>query len=235
MIHFTGLSSALSTYSFGANPTVVIVAPFGVHRIGSYNPGSPSYDTINKISRVWVPNKTGASATYDNPAPEGEGYFQIGAIVAGPVVGFDVPLSWESKETNKANFQEKTLPNGMRVAYKLGPPRRGFSGTIDGDALKSYPSSAASDGGFTGYRRMFRDMVNSFSEYRERPMCLILDGDSIAAPGSATDTSMGRSVPDTVMYCRFVEGIDLDDAGWDVGASPKYRVGNMSVKFEEEV
>jgi len=235
LIHFSGLTSALSTYSFGANPEVVIVAPFGVHRIGSYNPGAPSYDTINKVARVWVPNKTGASADFDNPSPEGEGYFQIGAIVSGPVVGFDVPMDWQSQESNEPNFQEKSLPNGMRVAYKLGPPRRSYKGQVVGDAKNFYPSSASGDGGFTGFRRMFRDMISSFSEYRERPMCLILDGDAVAAPGSATSATMGRSVPDTIMYCRYMGSIELQDQGWDVGENPKYRFGDMAVSFEEEL
>jgi hypothetical protein len=167
-----------------------------------------------------------------NPAPENEDYFSIGAVVAGPVVGFSVPLNWESSEDNAPNIETKTLPNGMRINYKLGPARRSFTGRIDGDALDFYPSTNSSAGGFKGFRRMFRDMVSTFGEYQERPMCLVLDGDAVAS--GSTDTN-GPYIADKVMYCTYSGSVSLDDEGWDISSSDKYRMGNMSVTFEEEV
>ena len=233
LIHFTGLSDVLSTYGVATTQDVMIIAPFGVHRIAGWNPGT--YTTINKVMRIWITPSTGTTVASDNPTPVGEDYFSVGAIVGGPVVGFDVPLNWTSTEGNASNVETKILPNGMKVRYNLGPPRRTFSGALVGDAEKFYPSTTLTDGGFVEYRRMFRDMISTFSKYQERPMCLILDGDATASGAWSSGVHMGRTAPDTILYCTFEPSLSLADEAWQKTSSINSRVGDMNVKFEEEL
>ena len=123
----------------------------------------------------------------------------------------------------------------MKVAYNLGPHRRSFTGTVVGDAGGFYPGPSAVLGASLGYRRMFRDMVNSFAGYDLQPMCLVLDADQLDP--NATFKGMNRG--SVVMYCRFSGTLSLADEGWDnvqsTASNYQYRFGNMSVSFEEEL
>ena len=151
---------------------------------------------------------TSGGTTATNPNPP-EGYFKISNIVAGLTLPFTVPMDWAMNDAQSGNVVLYNAKSGVRTAYKQGDPRRVVTGKVVGDVSR--------------WRDSFRSMVSEVAGYSENPMVLCLD------TSSPTDSN--------TMYCRFMSNTNNQNVGWayDENTSKWYQVGDVAVKFEEEI
>jgi hypothetical protein len=148
----------------------------------------------------------GTSATAPNPP---EGYFKVSNVVAGLTLPFTVPMAWNHKDTERPNVTLYTAKSGIRTAYKEGRPRRSITGQVLGDV--------------ENWRQSLRSTVREVAGYSENAMVLCLDTSSPSDRNS--------------MYCRYMGDTSDNNVGWayDEVSDRWYQIGDVSVKFEEEL
>ena len=148
----------------------------------------------------------GTSATAPNPP---EGYFKVSNVVAGLTLPFTVPMAWNHKDTERPNVTIYTAKSGIRTAYKEGKPRRSITGQVTGDV--------------ESWRQSLRSTVREVAGYSENAMVLCLDTSSPSDRNS--------------MYCRYMGDTSDNNVGWayDEVSDRWYQIGDVSVKFEEEL
>jgi hypothetical protein len=137
-----------------------------------------------------------------------EGYWRIGALVAGMTLPLTVPMNWEHSDEQAGNVQLDTASSGLRSAYQLGEPRRVVKGTSEGD--------------ITRWRDAFRSTVRHLGQYGTQVMVLATD-----------DQQQNRSM----LYARFTRSTELENAGWNYNSTTSRweQVGDLSMTFEEEL
>lgn len=212
-IHFAGLTQGLFSYGITSGVTLDIWGdrhllafddyPQGVRVIADpTSSGTRRADNdFPRYLRIIIPS----SAVQGAPP---EGYWRVGALVAGMTLPITVPLDWRATDEQAGNVQVTTAVSGARSAYVAGTPRRTITGTSEGDVER--------------WRDAFRATVRHLGRYGAQPLVLCTD-----------DQQQNGSM----LYARFLASTELENAGWryDTTTQRWVQVGDLSVRFEEEV
>ena len=152
---------------------------------------------------------TGAQYSYEN-------YLKLGAVVAGTVVDFAVPLNWQYQDNQQPNVNTYKTRGGVSWGYREGPPIRTISASMVGDVSQQQ-------------RVQIRDLLNMENAFVVNPMVLILNHE-------ARDYSSFYDSRN-ILLGRWVSGSDLKNDGWwyDTENSIWRPIGDMSVTIEEIV
>jgi len=212
-IHFAGLTQGLFSYGITSGVTLDIWGdrhllafddyPQGVRVIADpTSSGTRRADNdFPRYLRITIPSSTAQGAPP-------EGYWRVGALVAGMTLPITVPLDWRGTDEQAGNVQVTTAVSGARSAYVAGTPRRTITGTSEGDVER--------------WREAFRATVRHLGRYGAQPLVLCTD-----------DQQQNGSM----LYARFLESTELENAAWryDTTTQRWVQVGDLSVRFEEEL
>ncbi|HIA04435.1 MAG TPA: hypothetical protein EYN66_21500 [Myxococcales bacterium] len=189
-LYFSGMTQAIADYGIAAGDPLVIYGSQSMRTVGG------TLYPRRYMRLTFAPLNTA------------EGYHQLGVVMAGAVVPFDVPMDWTNTDSESGNVNLTTNINGTRVAYVGGPARRVFKGSILGDAER--------------FRDQFRAAVRTMGDYSGRPLALCMDDQDPAG---------------SMLYSRFTEATTMENVAWkyDAANTRWIKVGNMAVVFEEEV
>ena len=212
-ILFAGVTQLLSSYGITSSGTLEIWAdrhllafvdhPLGVRVVA--DPNSTGTMTVDadfpRYLRVTVPGQESQGAPP-------EGYWRVGALVAGMTLPITVPMGWEHSDSQSGIVQLETAVSGARTAYVAGTPRRVVAGTSEGDVER--------------WRETFRATVRHLGQYGAQVMVLCSD-----------DQRQSLSM----LYSRFTAATEFANAGWryDSTLARWVQVGDLSLTFEEEV
>lgn len=136
--------------------------------------------------------------------------FEIGALVAGSTLAFDVPLDWSHSDGDEPTATTFRSRSGISWAYIEGPPRRTVTGTVVGDAGT--------------FRARLRNLLRSTSRYAERPVVLCMD-----------DRDLTNA--ETTVLARIPGGVEFEQTGWRyLDAEDRWiPVGDASLTFDQDV
>ena len=145
-------------------------------------------------------------ATVNPPATR----YEIGAVVAGSTMVFDVPLEWEHSDEDTPTATTYRSRSGISWAYVEGPPRRTVTGTVIGDAGT--------------FRARLRNLLRATARYVENPVVLCMDERDL------TDA-------ETTVLARIPNGISFEQTGWRYldDEDRWIAVGDASLDFEQDV
>jgi hypothetical protein len=137
-----------------------------------------------------------------------EGYGYLGSIVTGKRFDFDVPLSWEYSDTQKANQTRFRTRSGIQWAYNQGSAERQIQVRMIGDVTNQD-------------RRELREELNSVGGYGENNMVFITE-----------TTGKDREM---IFHCIPTEENAMQNQGWyyDETHQKWYPVGDLDITLIE--
>lgn len=144
-------------------------------------------------------------------------YAQLGTIVAGLTMPFDVELEWQYTDKENPNTEKFTTRNGTEWIYEKGSPKREISLSMKGDIDEKQ-------------RQQFRAISRGLSRYGKNPIVLV------TLPESDVFSTQG-DLNDHVILSRYEKSTEFQNDGWhydeDLGIWTP--IGNMSMIFDEIV
>ena len=170
-----------------------------------------------------------------------DGYFTVGAIIAGPLVVFGTDYSWGRILEEQWNVEMNEARGGQRMPYQAGPPRRAveFAWTdgIDVTQIDSNDSDAdymlsTSTGGIepVAYTRDVLYTVQGVLETLGGPLRPVVYLPAVAKGTPDSETLTGRS---SAVYGRITSPIRLESILGDENTDEVWRLARMTI--EEEV
>ena len=146
---------------------------------------------------------------------------KCGSILAGMTLPLTVPLDWSFDDSEEPNTTVYRSRGAVSWAYTEGPPQRVWSATLVGDATEEQRSA-------------LRDAYRTFTKYDETPLVVALQGGD---GNTSVEAVNSRQDPRSFMLATVKAGGSLDNAGyaWNDAAGKWFPVGDMGLKFEEEL
>jgi hypothetical protein len=170
-----------------------------------------------------------------------DGYFEIGSIVAGPVVVFGTDYSWGRILEQSWNVDLNEARGGQRMPYQVGLPRRsvevawtdGVDVTqIDGNDSDADYMLSTSTGGIepVAYNRDVLYTVQGTVEMLGGPLRPVVYLPALGKGTPDSETLTGRA---SAVYGRITSPIRLESILGDEEASEVWRLARLTI--EEEV
>jgi len=137
------------------------------------------------------------------------GRHQLGSMIPGVSVPFDVALDWTHTDAEAPNTSIHRTRGAVRWGYQEAPPQRTWQGRVVGDA--------------SGWRERIRPYLRATARHDVHPVVLVTDETKLLDP-------------DRVILGHIKSGAQLSQHGWkwDSAASTWYPVGDQGLKLIEE-
>ena len=152
-------------------------------------------------------------------------FYKIGSMVAGMTYGFqNVPLNWEHNVDVAGNVTSFKSKSGIRWGYEEGPSVKTMSAVIAGDT-------------FEQERENILKIMQNATQFNNRPILMIFDGDKSSAPDSGDASTKIYVDPTNMLYGTLDQNARLVNPGWayDDEQSKWVQVGDMEITVTETV
>ncbi len=134
--------------------------------------------------------------------------FALGAMVPGTTHPVSVPFDWVHGDAETANVEVTETPNGQRLSFVRGDPRRRIEARIVGDVSE--------------YRQELRGLLRQLADYNDRCVVLVLDDQELTRHSK-------------IIYGRVDGKTDLDQQGWYQDAYGRnLTIGDLAFSIDEE-